>query len=164
VLWYTLLSWARFQPRLNNHRQTPGSLFCPAEYSHVFQKYWDNIESPIDHPEFANETSHTRESMKLYTLALSSLDCSDYIPPLHAGAKDSDVRIASDAAVGRLLPIPDGVDLWLILEGRSSPATGRCGFMEPCGALPRKCLFAYWSRKARPSPLICTRNGWKRRS
>jgi hypothetical protein len=72
----------------------------------------------------STKPSCTQESMKLYTMALSSLDCSDFIPRVHAEVKDSDVRIASDAAVNRLLPIPDGVDLWSILEGKSSQVTG----------------------------------------
>jgi hypothetical protein len=83
-----------------------------AEYSHVFQKSWDNIDCPLNHPEFSDETSFTQDSMKLYTMALSSLNCSDFTPQVHAETKDSHVRIAFDVAVSRLLPIPDGVDSW----------------------------------------------------
>jgi hypothetical protein len=44
ALWHTLLSWAKFQPRLKRPRTEPGVLCYPAEYSHVFEKYWDNLD------------------------------------------------------------------------------------------------------------------------
>jgi hypothetical protein len=83
----------------------------------VKQKYWDNTDRPLSHPEFSDETPFTQDIRKLYTMAFSSLPCSDFTPQVHAEAKDSDVRIAFDAAVSRLLPIPDGVDPWSILDG-----------------------------------------------
>jgi hypothetical protein len=38
ALWYTLQSWAKFQSRSLKPRKDPGQLFCPAVYSHVFEK------------------------------------------------------------------------------------------------------------------------------
>jgi hypothetical protein len=124
ALWYTLLSWAKLQPRLKSPRVEPGQLFYTAEYSHVFEKYWDNFDCPLNHPEFSQETWFTQDCMNLYTTALSSLNCANFIPQVHAEAKDSDVRIAIEAATSRLLPIPDGPDLWSILESRSRSGTG----------------------------------------
>jgi hypothetical protein len=123
ALWYTLQSWASFQPRLKNPRETPGRLFYPSEFSHVFEKYSVNIDCPLNHPEFSQESPFTHECMKLYRTALSSLNCADFTPQVHAEAKDSDVRIATDATTSRLLPILDGPGLWAIIGDRSSPVT-----------------------------------------
>jgi hypothetical protein len=101
-------------------------LFYPSEHSHVFEKYWDNIDCLLNYPESSQESPFTQDCMNLYTTALSSLDCSDFTPRVHADAKDSDVGIAIEAAISRLLPIQDGTDLWSCIpqEDRSSPATG----------------------------------------
>jgi hypothetical protein len=50
ALWYTLHSWAKFQPRLKCPRREPGQLYYPAVYSHVFEKYWATLEQPLAHP------------------------------------------------------------------------------------------------------------------
>jgi hypothetical protein len=113
----------KFQPRLKSQRETPGPLFYPAEYSHVFEKYWDNIDCQLNHPVFSQESPFTQACMRLYTTALSSLNCADFTPQVHAEAEDSDVRTATDAAISRLLPIPDGPDLWSIIGDMTSPVT-----------------------------------------
>jgi hypothetical protein len=51
ALWYTLLFWAKFQPRLKSPRTEPGQLF---------EKYWQCLHDPQDHPEFSQETSFTQ--------------------------------------------------------------------------------------------------------
>jgi hypothetical protein len=54
--------------------QTPGQLFYPAEYSHVFEKYWDHLANPEDHTEFCQESEFTQGCMKHFSSALSSPD------------------------------------------------------------------------------------------
>jgi hypothetical protein len=39
ALWYTLHSWAKFQPRLATPRSEPGQLYYPAAHCHVFEEY-----------------------------------------------------------------------------------------------------------------------------
>jgi hypothetical protein len=111
ALWYTLLSQAKFQPRLKRPQREPGRLFYPAEYSHVFEKCWHDLDNPEDHPEFSQETSFTQDCMRHYTVALISMNLSDFEPILHAKAKESDVGIGTEAAISRILPIHDGPDL-----------------------------------------------------
>jgi hypothetical protein len=41
ALWFVMKDWAQFQPRLSKPRVDPGLLYYPAEYTHVFEKYWD---------------------------------------------------------------------------------------------------------------------------
>jgi hypothetical protein len=105
ALWYTLLSWAKFQPRLKNPRKEPGQLFYPAEYSHVFEKHWHHLDKPETHPDFSQESSFTQDCMRHYSIALSRLNCESFEPLVHAEAKDSDIEIATEAAISRLLPI-----------------------------------------------------------
>jgi hypothetical protein len=126
VLWYTLFSWAKFQPRLKRPRKEPGRLFYPAEYSHVFERYCQDLDNPVDHSGFSQETSFTQDCMRHYAVALSTLNLSSFEPLVHAGAKNSDVGIATEAAISRLLPIHDGPDLWedIQRESRSSLGTG----------------------------------------
>jgi hypothetical protein len=45
ALWGTVISWSEFQPRKKNPRQEPGNLYCPPVFSHVFEKYWQNLEN-----------------------------------------------------------------------------------------------------------------------
>jgi hypothetical protein len=124
AMWYTLQTLAKFQPRLNKPRTEPGQLFYPAEYSHVFEKYWQHLTERQSHPDSSSESPHTLSSMSKYSEALSHMDCSCLQPLVHAEAEDSHVKIATEVAISRLLPIMDGPDLWSqILESRSSSDT-----------------------------------------
>jgi hypothetical protein len=56
-----------------------------------------------------------------FSEALSHMDCVNFESLVHAEAEDSHVKIATEAAISRLLPIMDGPDLWTsIFESRSS--------------------------------------------
>jgi hypothetical protein len=105
ALWYTLLSWAKFQPPLKRPRTDPGRLFYPAEHSCVFEKYWDHLDCPEDHPEFSQETPFTQDCMRNYASALHSINLENFTPLVHAEAKEVEVEIATEAAISRLLPI-----------------------------------------------------------
>jgi hypothetical protein len=126
ALWYTLLSWAKFQPRLKGPRTEPGQLFYPAEYSHVFEKYWQYLDKPETHPELSQASPFTQECMTQYSVSLGQLNCDSFEPLVHAEAKDSDIGIATEAAMSRLFPIQDGPDLWssVTQEDGSSPGRG----------------------------------------
>jgi hypothetical protein len=89
-------------------------LFYPAEYSLVFEKFWHHLDKPETHPEFSQESSFTQDCMRQYSAVLSLLDLKDFEPLVHAGAKDSDVGIATEAAISRLLPIQDGPTYGLV--------------------------------------------------
>jgi hypothetical protein len=93
---------------------------------YYYYYYWQNLDCPINNPEFYQESSFIQGCMHQYTTALSSLNCEDFEPLVHAEAKDSDVAIASEAVISRLLAIQDGPDLWSCIpqEDRSSPGTG----------------------------------------
>jgi hypothetical protein len=105
---------------------TTGHLFFPAEYLHVFEKYWHHLDEPETHPEFSQESPFTQGCMTHYSEALIQLDCDGFEPLVHAEAKDSDVGIATEAAISRLFPIQDDPDLWstILDKDRSSPAIG----------------------------------------
>jgi hypothetical protein len=49
--WSAMKDWAEFQPKRSSRRSDPGQLFYPAEYTHVFQKYWDFLNDPLQHPD-----------------------------------------------------------------------------------------------------------------
>jgi uncharacterized protein YifE (UPF0438 family) len=120
-----MLSWAKFQPRLKRPRAEPRVLYYPAEYSHVFEKYWDNLDRPEDHPVFSQESDFTQASLKQYSAALESIDISSFTPLVNGEANQSHVEIAHEAAISRLCPIWDAYDFWSM--GRSSPVTGSGG-------------------------------------
>jgi hypothetical protein len=48
-------------------------MFYPAEYSHVFEKYWDVLENPLVHPEAAGESDFTKACMSDFQAALEGL-------------------------------------------------------------------------------------------
>jgi hypothetical protein len=125
ALWHALLSWAKFQPRLKRPRVEPGQLFYQAEYSHVFEKYWDYLNKPEDHPEFSEESDFTQACMKQHSAALSSMNLSNFTPLVDGEAKQSHVDIAQEAAISRLCIVQDAYDSWNM--GRNSPDTGSGG-------------------------------------
>jgi hypothetical protein len=51
TFWVAMKDWASFQPKLSKPRVTPGSLFFPAEYTHMMENYWEYLEDPTQHPD-----------------------------------------------------------------------------------------------------------------
>jgi O-glycosyl hydrolase len=115
-LWYTLQSWAKFQPRHANPRSVPGDLYYPAQYTHIFQKYWDHLNDPLSHPDSGCESDHTKAAMNECAIALYSTDLSSFEPMVDAEASDKSCRIARDAALSRRCPIQDAIDYWVSQE------------------------------------------------
>jgi hypothetical protein len=92
ALWYTMQSWAKFQPRLNKPRLVPGQLYYPAVYSHVFEKYWDYLNDPLQHPD-CSETDHTKNSMHEMASALSSMSLQGWEPLGESEAPEKSSRV-----------------------------------------------------------------------
>jgi hypothetical protein len=72
ALWYVMKDWAQFQPRLSKPRVDPGLLYYPAEYTHVFEKYWDVLNGPTQHSDGV-ESSHSFDWMKARAQALAPI-------------------------------------------------------------------------------------------
>jgi hypothetical protein len=79
TFWEVMKDWAQFQPRLAKPRVNPGLLYYPAEYSHMFEKYWDYIDDPTKHPDVC-QTAQYFVPMQSYIEAVSSFDLSDFTP------------------------------------------------------------------------------------
>jgi hypothetical protein len=111
--------WAQFQPKLSKPRQDPGCLFFPAEYTHVFQKYWDGVQ-----------LSHSFSSMKEMEDALAPMSLDSWEPQPDSIAPEKSQRIARTAALSRKCPIQDAVDYWSTPEEqtREESVTGTSGF------------------------------------
>jgi hypothetical protein len=104
-------------------------LFYPDAYSHVFEKYWDYLPNLSEHSDFTSESQYCQEQMTRFSGSLSTMDLSDFQPSPVAEAKQSDLEAAQDAAISRLRPIQDGLDLWGIhmssgVTGLGAPAPG----------------------------------------
>jgi hypothetical protein len=111
TLWYVMKDWAQFQPRLSKPRRDPGLLYYPHGYSHVFEKYWDVLNDPTQHPDGV-DSSHSRDSMRVMAEALSVMELDSWIPQPDSKASEKSQRIARTAALSRRCPIVDGVDYW----------------------------------------------------
>jgi hypothetical protein len=96
----------------------------PPEFSHVFEKYWDYLENLEEHPEFDQETSFTQARMKRFSVALSTLDNSDFAPQVPSEAKHSQVVAPEEAAISRPCPVQDGYDFWELSRSSSVPGSG----------------------------------------
>jgi hypothetical protein len=79
ALWYTTKDWAEFQPKRSARRQDPGQLYYPAEYTHVFQKYWDLLNDRTQHPD-CSESDHTKSSMQYMAAGLSEMNLETWEP------------------------------------------------------------------------------------
>jgi hypothetical protein len=115
-------SWAKFQPRLQCPRQDPGKLCYPAQYSHVFEGYWQTIEQPLAHPGSVDESFFTKACMQEYSAALAGQDLSSFAPLVDGEANPQCVSIAQQAATSRLCMIQDAQDFWGIQEKHRSSA------------------------------------------
>jgi hypothetical protein len=111
ALWYVMKDWAQFQPRLSKPRVDPGLLYFPAEYTHVFQKYWDVLKYPTQHPDGV-ESSHSFSSMKAMAEALAPMSLDSWEPPPDSVAPEKSQRVARIAALSRRCPVQDAVDYW----------------------------------------------------
>jgi hypothetical protein len=126
ALWYTLQSWAKFQPRLLKPRREPGTLYYPAEYTHVFQKYWEYLNVPLSHPD-CSESDFTKAAMHEFASSLSTMDLRSFEPKVDVEASDKSCRIAHDAATSRLCPVQDAIDYWNSGSGQVEAVTGQGG-------------------------------------
>jgi hypothetical protein len=115
VFWYVMKDWAQVQPRASKPRQEPGYLFYPPEYGHYFEKYWDVLNDPVQHPE-CTDSAHSRNSMGLMTEALSVMNLEQWIPQPSTEASEKAQRVAHFAALSRRCPIMDAVDYWVSAE------------------------------------------------
>jgi hypothetical protein len=63
ALWLAMKDWAEFQPKRSSRRSDPGQFFYPAEHTHVFQKYWDFLNDPLQHRDSEYESDRTKSFM-----------------------------------------------------------------------------------------------------
>jgi hypothetical protein len=111
ALWEVMKDWAQFQPRLSKPRSDPGLLYYPAEYTHVFEKYWDVLNDPTQHPDGV-KSSHCFDSMKVMAEALAPMSLDSWEPQPDSVAPEKSQRIARTAALSRRCPTQDAVDYW----------------------------------------------------
>jgi hypothetical protein len=126
ALWFTMSTWAKFQPRRAKPRQDPGLLFYPAQYSHVFEKYWDCLHDPLQHPD-CNESDHTRSYTQEMASALASMTLESWEPQVDAEANEKSCRVAHFGALSRRCPIHDAADYWLPGHAQESSVTDSGG-------------------------------------
>jgi hypothetical protein len=118
TFWEVMKDWAQFQPKLAKPRVDPGLLYYPAEYSHMFEQYWDHLENPTMHPEVDSSAQYF-PAMTLYAEAVSSMDLSDFTPQPDAEAPEKSQRVASLAALSRRCPIQDATDYWSSIQDQA---------------------------------------------
>jgi hypothetical protein len=111
-VWKEKASWASFQPLRLRPRESPGRLYYPAEYSHVFEKYRDYLPNLWDSPDFAKESPFSQEQMSRFSSTLSTMDLSEFTPSVAAEAAQKSIETVEDAAISQLRPIQDGLGLW----------------------------------------------------
>jgi hypothetical protein len=88
----------------------PGQIFYPAEFSHVFEKYWDYLPQPPNHPDFSRESTFCQAQMNSFSEALSTMDLRAFEPLVSAEADEKAVQVSEEAAISRLRTIQDGQD------------------------------------------------------
>jgi hypothetical protein len=107
---------------------TPGQLYYPAVYSHVFEKYLEYLHDLPSHPDFASESTFCQEQMNRFSEALSMMDLSAFEPHVSAEADDKAVQVSEEAAISRLRPIQDGLDFCGLhggaVTGSGAPSPG----------------------------------------
>jgi hypothetical protein len=114
--------WAKFQPRIAKPRSEPGQLYFPAAYTHVFMKYWDYVNDPVQHPDCC-ETEFAKDAMTEIASALSRMDLSHFEPLVDAEAPDKACRTAFLAATSRKCQIQDATDYWNQGPGQEEAGT-----------------------------------------
>jgi hypothetical protein len=121
TLWTALAARASFKLRKASPRKYQGKLFYIVEASHIFEKYWNHLTCLDEHPGFASESPICRERMAQFSRALAKLRHKNWIPKSTAEAQERDLKIAEEASLSRLRPIPDRPDQWSLC--RSSTVT-----------------------------------------
>jgi hypothetical protein len=121
TLWTALAAWATFKPRKTSPRKYPGRLSYPTEASHIFENYWNHLTKLDEHPGFGSESPICQERMVQFSRALAKLRHKNWTPLSTAEAPEKSLHVASDEALSRLRPIPDGPDQWSLC--RSSTVT-----------------------------------------
>jgi hypothetical protein len=111
TFWVVMNDWASFQPKRSKPRVAPGSLFFPAEYTHVMEQYWDYLDDPTKHPDVKVDALYYAQ-MQQYTAAVSSMDFSDFEPQPADVAPEKSQRVAGLAALSRRCLIQDACDYW----------------------------------------------------
>jgi hypothetical protein len=113
TLWVALAHWARFQPRLSRPRQEPGELFYPDAASHILEESWEYFGDLSKMPSFPSKSPVCQSAMMSFSEGLSQYPCADsWIPHPGAEAPGKLAKIATNAAISRVRPIPDGPDQW----------------------------------------------------
>jgi hypothetical protein len=131
TFWYVMKDWAQFQPRSSKPRTEPGYLFYPPEYGHLFEKYWDVLNDPLQHAE-CTDSSHSRDSMRVMTEAPSVMNLEHWIPQPDTEVSEKSQRIAQMAALSRRCLIMDAVDYWKPAQeqAREESTMLESGFIE----------------------------------
>jgi hypothetical protein len=103
--------WATFQPKLSKPRVTPGSLFFPAEYTHIMQECWEYLDDPTKHPDVKVDAPYF-PYIQQYTAAVSVMDFSEFEPQPADIAPEKSQRVAQQAALSRRCMVQDACDYW----------------------------------------------------
>jgi hypothetical protein len=103
-------------------------LYDPAEFSYVFEKYWNYLLNLSQSPGFANESPFSLAQMNSFSEALSTMDLAGFTPLVAAEADDMVVQSSEEAAISRLCLIQDDLDSWGVhggaVTGSGAPAPG----------------------------------------
>jgi hypothetical protein len=121
ALWHMMMDWAHFRPSRSKPRRDPGQLFFPDQCSHIFERYWDVLCDPVQHPEFPDfqETDKTISYMQAMTIGISGMSLGNWVPLPEAQAPEKSIRVAHTAALSRRCPIQDASDYWGTLEDQA---------------------------------------------
>jgi hypothetical protein len=113
TLWVALAHWSNFQPRLSKPRQGPGELFYPDGATHIFEEAWNYLGDLSQMPSFATKSPVCQTAMLSFSEGLRRFSCTNsWIPHPCAEAPEKLAKIATNAAISRVRPIPDGSDQW----------------------------------------------------
>jgi hypothetical protein len=110
--------WAQFQPRLAKPRVDPGLLYYPAEFSHMFELYWDYLDDPTKHPDVCQTASYF-VPLSAYSVAVSSMDLSSFTPQPEVEAPEKSQRVSQLAALSRRCPVQDATDYWSSIQDQA---------------------------------------------
>jgi hypothetical protein len=108
VLWTALSEWISFNQRAGNPRKYPGRIYYQNEATHIMTDCWNHFEDLSGSPGFSQKNPICQMEMMRFSEAFSRLDHTNWYPQPVAEAPDKSARVADDAAVSRLRPIPDG--------------------------------------------------------
>jgi hypothetical protein len=114
---------------LNKQQGIPGSLFFPAEYTHMMENYWEYLEDPTQHPDIQTDAQYF-QYMQQYTAAVSQWDFTDFEPQPSDVAPERSQRVAHFAALSRRCLVQDACDYWSSPQDQAQEerVTDSCGF------------------------------------